>query len=93
MKNFEPVCREMGAGKILEDMESNPLSHSIQTVVRELRLKKGQISYKVQRMGVALRAWHQAGTRRLKRCSGFYHKPGLPNAIRQLTIVGRKVKD
>ncbi|KAF4765324.1 hypothetical protein N7455_004025 [Penicillium solitum] len=36
-KLFESICREKGAGKILEDMELDPLQESMQTAVNYLR--------------------------------------------------------
>lgn len=36
-KVFESVCREKGAGKILEEMELSPLQESMQTVVNHIR--------------------------------------------------------
>ncbi|CAI7655304.1 unnamed protein product [Penicillium viridicatum] len=37
-KLFESICREKGAGKILEDMELDPLQESKQTAVNYIRV-------------------------------------------------------
>lgn len=36
-KLFESICREKGVGKILEDMELDPLQESMQTAVNYIR--------------------------------------------------------